>query len=126
MNKEMTTPYTMELTGLELSTPEDAAAAITAIDCTKPGVAIMKDKAVFHNIKVSNMDVRAANILKQTFLSKGGEVAVSGHCADFSAKTTDVIIMATLHQYKLAIPVLLIQPWGLKKLAVQLKAYLEL
>ncbi|MBI4733947.1 MAG: dihydropteroate synthase, partial [Rubrobacteridae bacterium] len=39
------------------------------------GIKIMSPKAVHRVIKVSNIDVRAASIMKQEMLSKGGEVA---------------------------------------------------
>ena len=77
----------------------------------------MQDKAHFKVIKLYDVNSKAANILKQTFLSKGGEVAISRHCADLSKETSDVIIMATIHQYKRAIPVLKMQPWKLKQIA---------
>ena len=77
----------------------------------------MQDKALFKVIKLYDVNSKAANILKQTFLSKGGEVAISRHCADLSKETSDVIIMATIYQYKRAIPVLKMQPWKLKQIA---------
>ena len=94
------------------------------IECTSAGIAIMKDKAVFKVIKLTDINTKAANILKQTFLSKGGEVAISRHCADLSHDTSDVIIMATLHQYRQAIPVLKMQPWKLKNVAAVLEEIL--
>lgn len=113
---------TINLTQLTLHNTAEAKKAMTEIECTPAGIAIMQDKAIFKVIKLTNIDTRAANILKQTFLSKGGEVAVSRHCADFSAKSSDVIIMATVHQYKSAIPVLNMQPWKLKQVAALLQA----
>lgn len=106
---------------LHIETAEQAAAEMEKIGCTAAGIAIMKDKAVFKVIKFSDVNTKAANILKQTFLSKGGEVAISRHCADLSRETSDVIIMATMHQYKQAIPVLMKQPWKLKDIAAALQ-----
>lgn len=106
---------------LHIETAEQAAAEMEKIGCTAAGIAIMKDKAVFKVIKFNDVNTKAANILKQTFLSKGGEVAISRHCADLSRETSDVIIMATVHQYKQAIPVLMKQPWKLKDIAAALQ-----
>lgn len=106
---------------LNLTTISEAKDAMQAIDCTKAGIAIMQDKAIFKVIKFTQINTKAANILKQTFLSKGGEVAISRHCADLSEDTSDVIIMATIHQYKKAIPVLKMQPWKLKEVAANLE-----
>ncbi len=118
----MTTTNTdIALTELHLSNIHDAQNAMTNINCTSAGIAIMQDKAIFKVIKLTNINSKAANILKQTFLSKGGEVAIPRHCADLSQPVSDVIIMATVHQYKQAIPVLSMQPWKLKQIAVMLR-----
>ncbi|HJF85567.1 MAG TPA: dihydropteroate synthase [Megamonas hypermegale] len=109
---------------LNIKTTEQAAVEMKKIECTSAGIAIMKDKAVFKVIKLTDINTKAANILKQTFLSKGGEVAISRHCADLSRDTSDVIIMATLHQYRQAIPVLKMQPWKLKNVAAVLEEIL--
>ncbi|WP_303996039.1 dihydropteroate synthase [Megamonas hypermegale] len=109
---------------LNIETTEQAAVEMKKIECTSAGIAIMKDKAVFKVIKLTDINTKAANILKQTFLSKGGEVAISRHCADLSRDTSDVIIMATLHQYRQAIPVLKMQPWKLKNVAAVLEEIL--
>lgn len=106
---------------LDIKTSAQAIEEMTKIDCTSAGIAIMKDKALFKVIKLTDVNSKAANILKQTFLSKGGEVAISRHCADLSHDTSDVIIMATVHQYKKAIPVLKMQPWKLKDIAAILQ-----
>lgn len=109
---------------LNIETTEQAAVEMKKIECTSAGIAIMKDKAVFKVIKLTDINTKAANILKQTFLSKGGEVAISRHCADLSHDTSDVIIMATLHEYRQAIPVLKMQPWKLKNVAAVLEEIL--
>lgn len=115
----------MQLSQLPIKDSRQAYEEMLRIDTTPAGAAIMKDKAVFKVIKLTDVDCRAANILKQTFLSKGGETAVSRHCADLSEKTSDVIIMATLYQYKQAIPVLKAQPWKLKTAAELLEKLLH-
>lgn len=115
----------MQLSLLNIQNTAQAQAEILRIDSTPAGAAIMKDKAVFKTVKLTGVDCRAANILKQTFLSKGGEAAVSRACANLSAATSDVIIMATVHQYRQAIPVLKMQPWKLKEAAQLLEQMLR-
>ncbi|MEJ1731239.1 hypothetical protein SMA90_33450, partial [Escherichia coli] len=44
---------------------------------SKGGIDIMEKKALFRIVRVTDLDVRAAGILKQEMLSRGGEVAVS-------------------------------------------------
>ena len=106
---------------LNITSSVQAVQEMEEIGCTAAGITIMKDKAVFKVIKLKDINTKAAKILKQTFLSKGGEVAISRHCADLSRDTSDVIIMATIHQYKQAIPVLKMQPWKLKAVSAVLQ-----
>lgn len=103
---------------------EEAEAAMRDIETTDAGIRIMREKAVFAPMRVKALDTRAANVLKQTYLSKGGEVALSRHCADFTASTTDALIFATFAQHRAAIRVLRQQPWGLAGLAKRLQELL--
>ena len=87
---------------------EAAEEAMLSIGCTEAGVAIMRDKAVFCVIRVHDLPTKAANVVKQTFLSKGA----------------DVLLFATLAQYRAAADVLVRQPWGLDVLARDILALL--
>lgn len=111
---------------LSINSISDAKKAIASVDCTPEGINIMAEKAVFRIIKIDKLNTKAANILKQSMLSKGGEAAISRHCVDLSRDFTDVILMGTLKQYKAVIPVLMLQPWGLKQIASELKALLNI
>ena len=90
---------------------ETAAAAMREIGCT---------------IRVHDLPTKAANVVKQTFLSKGADAAVSRHAVDLSEERTDVLLFATLAQYRAAAAVLLRQPWGLDVLARDILALLEM
>ena len=89
------------------------------------GIEIMLDKAVFKIIKLEDVKSRAASILKQTFLSKGAEVAVSKSVANFSFENTDVLICATIKQYKEALQTLRVQPWGLEIISLEIEMILN-
>ena len=102
---------------IEINNNIRATRELSEIQCDKAGIRIMADKAVFKTIKVEKISTKDANLLKQTFLAKGGEVAVARGTADLSTPYTDVLICATLKQYKLALTQLKIQPWGLPKIA---------
>jgi dihydropteroate synthase len=94
------------------------------IGSDRSGAAIMKDKAVFKTFYIENIRTKAANILKQTFLGKGGEAAVSRETAELSKEYTDVLLCGTLKQYKQALAQLRSQPWGLKSLAEKIESLL--
>lgn len=111
---------------VDFQTLEEAETAMRDIETTEAGIRIMREKALFVPIRVISIDTRAANILKQTYLSKGGDVAVSRHSADFTKKRTDAIIFATLAQHRAAVCVLRRQPWGLLELAKKLEKELAL
>lgn len=100
-----------------IETVEQAHGELKKINCDMSGVNIMQDKAVFKVVKLENISTKAANLLKQTFLAKGGEVAVARGTADLSVPATDVLVCATLKQYKLALAQLKLQPWGLPVIA---------
>lgn len=110
---------------LEYHNITQARDALSAINCDKAGIAIMENKAVFKIMKLENIPSKAANLLKQTFLAKGGEVAVARGTADLSVEMTDVIIMATIKQYRLALSQLKAQPWGLPGIAAAIENALQ-
>ncbi|MBP2635793.1 MAG: dihydropteroate synthase [Firmicutes bacterium] len=107
---------------IEIKSQSQARQEVETVRCDPAGAAIMSNKAAFKTIKVENVVSKAALILKQTFLSKGGEASVSRGAADYSDPYTDVLLSGTLKHFKQCIPQLKVQPWGLKKLAEELEA----
>lgn len=102
---------------IEIIDEKQARHELKKLHCDETGINIMASKAVFKTLKIEKISAKAANLLKQTFLAKGGEVAVARGTADLSVDFTDVLICATLKQYKLALAQLKMQPWGLPRLA---------
>lgn len=80
-------------------------------------------KAVQRCIKLAAIPCRAANIIKQEMLSKGGEAAVSGQ-ALYGDGETDVLLMGTLKQYGLLAKKLRLQPLGLSQVADRIEEIL--
>lgn len=115
---------TIQVNSLDIKTLDQAKKELDKIGCDPVGVQIMKEKAVYRVIKISRIRSKAANLLKQTFLGKGGEVAVSSASADLREEYTDALIFATHRQYKQALPQLKLQPWGLAALADQIESML--
>ena len=102
---------------LQFSDADQAVAWLKRLNCDPAGIAIMAPKAIFRSICVEHVPAKAANLLKQTFLAKGAEVAVARGTADLSVEYTDVLICGTLKHYRLALAQLRQQPWGLPDLA---------
>ncbi|OFW55795.1 MAG: dihydropteroate synthase [Actinobacteria bacterium RBG_16_64_13] len=101
-----------------------ARAALERARVSSAGVAIMHNKALFRVVRVSGLDVRAASILKQEMLARGGEVAVSREVYEWRGDDADCLIMGTMTQFELLLPKLRLQPFGLRALAGSLEAAL--
>lgn len=89
------------------------------------GIRLMSNKALFRAVRVMDIDVRAANILKQEMLSRGGEVATSREVYMLGPGKADCLIMGTLTQFERLLPKLKQQPFGLRALAASIEAALH-
>jgi dihydropteroate synthase len=89
------------------------------------GIRLMSNKALFRAVRVTGIDVRAANILKQEMLSRGGEVATSREVYMLGPGEADCLIMGTLTQFERLLPKLKQQPFGLRALATSIEAALR-
>ncbi len=89
------------------------------------GINLMDKKCLFRVVRVKGLDIRAANILKQEMLSRGGEVATSREVYELSGREAECLIMGTLVQYERLLPKLRQQPFGLRALADAIGAVLE-
>lgn len=110
---------------VEINNIKEAAAAMGEIGVTSRGIEIMAEKALFRVIRLERVDTRAANILKQTMLSQGGEAAVSAATVNLAADFTPVLVFATVAQLRRAVPRLKEQPWGLAAIAADLEKYID-
>ncbi|SHK15463.1 dihydropteroate synthase [Anaerobranca californiensis DSM 14826] len=115
----------MELEVLDIPNIQRAREEIANVKASPVSIPLMADKCVFKVIKLRDLSTTAANILKQEFLSKGGEVAVSENTVNSRDKYTDVIMMGTIRQYKEVIKKLKIQPLNLPELAKKLEEIIK-
>lgn len=110
---------------VELKDQAEVEAALRQIKVDARGVPLMAPKGVFRQFWVRGLSVKAANLLKQQMLAVGAEAAVSEGASRFRDSTTDVLLMGTVKQYHQAIGKLLLQPFGLKDLARELRSALD-
>ncbi len=110
---------------LVISDQSEAAAAIAAIRSDKAGAAIMTPKAVMRVVRLSGVDWRAANILKQEMLARGGDAAIPWDAQEAQSKETDVLLLGTIRQLKTLVENLRLQPYGLKQVGKELDSALE-
>jgi dihydropteroate synthase len=103
----------------------DVQRVMTRARVSAEGIHLMTNKALFRVVRVSGLDVRAANILKQEMLSRGGEVATSREVYQLGGGDADCLIMGTLTQFERLLPKLKQQPFGLRSLADSIEAALR-
>lgn len=96
------------------------------IEVSKSGLEIMAPKFLFNIFKIKDLDIKAANILKQDMLSLGGEAAVCRGVADFTAEKTDVLLGGTLKHYIKLLQKLESQPFGLSEVCDKLRKFIDL
>jgi len=89
------------------------------------GAKIMLPKTAAFLIRLTAMSNVAANILKQEMLSLGAEAAIARGALTGKTKKTDVLLIGQLAQFSALINKLKIQPFGLQKLAGELKENLR-
>ncbi|MBS3782124.1 MAG: dihydropteroate synthase [Candidatus Thermoplasmatota archaeon] len=100
--------------------PEEIRELLKDMGCDKRGIEIMAPKADMILISAKGLDSRGANILKQEFLSAGGEVAVPWEALDLSEEKSDILMMGTPSQYERVKKKLKEQPFDLPKLAEEM------
>ncbi len=95
----------------------EVRAAMKHARVSPAGVEIMEKKALFKVVRVAGVSIRAANILKQEMLARGGDVAISREVYEWHGEQADCLIMGTVAQYERLLPKLRVQPFRLKALA---------
>lgn len=110
---------------IKLDNLEEAKRAIAQIGSDSGGIAFMAGKSLGKAIKVENVPLPAAHILKQEMLSVGGDAAVHRNVIVNKVEATDVLLLGTVRQFEQFAQKILAQPFGLKELGQQLKAMLK-
>jgi len=62
------------------------------------GINLMTPKAMDNVIKLENVPLKCALILKQEMLARGGDAALSKGAIDLSVDTTDILLIGTRSQ----------------------------
>lgn len=83
---------------IDVKTLQDARKEIQKIGSDPKSVDIMAPKAISRVIKLENVLLQDAIIIKQDMLSIGGEVAVPKHTFELHEKTGDILVIGTLKQ----------------------------
>jgi dihydropteroate synthase len=106
---------------LLITNPLDARRELELIGVDPAGAGMMAPKMLTRCIKLSGLQCRQANILKQEMLALGGDAAVARGTVACSIEKTDVILIGTDKQLHALCGKLAPQPFGLPDLAAGLK-----
>lgn len=90
------------------------------------GISILEDKGKLHLIRIRDLHVGAANILKQDALSIGADLAVPRGTVTASVPRVDVLLIATERQLQQLVKKEKAQPFGLKQLSIELESFCRL
>jgi len=89
------------------------------------GIDIMEEKSRHHLIRLDDVDLKAALILKQDMLSLGGEAALRREAAGLNVKKTPVLLMGTTRQMRRLVSKLAGQPFKLAELSRSIETLLD-
>ncbi len=109
----------------QLGNIKDKKALLKALGVESGGIAIMAKKMELFYFYIKDLKSPAANILKQDALSIGAELAVPGGAILCEKPTYDCLLIGTRKHMEILSRKELAQPFGLKKIAQRLKAFLS-
>jgi len=100
---------------LRINNLSDAVMELKKINVSSGGIEVMALKAIELAIKLNDVKLGAANILKQEMLSLGGDAAVARGVVEGKIETSEVILLGNFSKIKKLIKKLDYQPiFGLK------------
>lgn len=106
-----------------LSSQSDIRGLLDGLGVDAGGKKILASKARLHLIRIVDLHVGAANILKQDAISVGADLAVPKGTILAETPTVDALLLATTRQLEQLARKELAQPFGLKTLAKELKTF---
>lgn len=100
----------------------DIVREMRRVNVEDAGIRHMLPKARHYLVKLENVRRPIVHILKEGFLSNGGDVAVSRDVITASVTHSDVILMGTRKQFQGVLRSLLEQGFGCKELSVEIES----
>jgi dihydropteroate synthase len=98
---------------------------ITNIGCDPNSISIMAPKMIHYVIRLENIHLQDAIIIKQDMLSIGGEVAVPKHTFKLDGEPSPILISGTLQQLLLLVEKLSRHYLRIKNIALEINELLK-
>ena len=112
----------MPIYEIKFSTSKDLAGALLAIGADMRCLPFFENRREVKSFYISEVDVRAANVIKQEMLSRGGDAAVHAHAIDCMVEKSDVILFGTVKQISLLADKLeMMSWWGFPEIVRELR-----
>ena len=89
----------------------ELAEALKALGADMRSLPFFDNRREIRSVYVTDVDVRAANVIKQEMLSRGGDAAVHAHAVDCGVTESDVILFGTVKQISFLADKLETMPW---------------
>ena len=109
---------------LSFNSYKQLKAEMGIIGADKTGIELMIPKGELLHIKVQDVPLKAANILKQEMLSTGGEAVLHKGVSMLTKDISDVLLIGTKKQFMKIIKKLKIQPFGLEDIGNEIETVL--
>ncbi|MBN2871253.1 MAG: dihydropteroate synthase [Campylobacterales bacterium] len=109
-----------------ISNTADLRGELERLGVDSGGITILADKGTSHRIRICDLHVGAANILKQDALSIGADLAVPRGTVTAAVARVDALLIATERQLQQLIQKEKAQPFGLKQLSAELESFVRL
>ena len=88
----------MSLFNINFLSGEKLAEALKMVGADMRSLPFFDNRREVKALYISNADIRAANVIKQEMLARGGDVAVSRFAVDCRAEKSDIILFGTKKQ----------------------------
>ncbi|MGE5703937.1 MAG: dihydropteroate synthase, partial [Clostridia bacterium] len=109
---------------IHATTQEQIVAEMNKIGSDPGGIKLMAPKGETLLIHVENVSLKAANILKQEMLARGGDASVHMKVSMLDIAESSVLLVATRRQMRDVLRKLRGQPFGLKRLGAEIEELL--
>jgi len=106
---------------LKIEDLREAKKIFESLGADPEGIKIMAPKSLYLAVRLSDVEIRAANILKQNILAYGGDVALPTEAYHLNVERTDLIMMGTLKHFEQLYWSLQEQSFGLPEIANEFK-----